>query len=103
MAIFMPCGHNIMVNWLTYHGRSAYRRIRTLRSFRRPRHCSTAEEADGATLTGESEIRARWAGYVEELHRVDRPPTECAFPGDIDAVRDAELHVSCASTHHRGN
>ena len=95
MAIFMPCGHNIMVNWLTYHGRSAYRRIRTLRSFRRPRHCSTAEEADGATLTGESEIRARWGGYFVELYRVD--PSDCEFPGDAAAVQDAD--PLCAVIH----
>ena len=54
--------------------RSAYRGIRTLRSSRLPPRCSTVKAADGTTLTGESEIRARWAGYFEELYHVD-PPT----------------------------
>ena len=31
------------------------------------------------TLTGDSEIRARWAGYLEDLYPVD--PTTVIFPG----------------------
>ena len=50
--------------------------------------CSTVNAADGMTLAGESEIRARWAGYFEELYRVD--PLGREFPGDVDAVRDAD-------------
>ena len=68
--------------------RPAYRGIRTLRSSRPPPHCSTVKAADGTTLTGESEIRARWAGYFEELYRAEPPGRE--FPEDVDAVRDAD-------------
>ena len=64
-----------------------------LRSSRPPPRCSTVKAADGTTLTGESEIRARWAGYFEELYRVDRTGREC--PGDVDAVRDADPLASC--------
>ena len=52
--------------WST-DSRPAYRGIRTLRPSR-PTPCySTAKAADGTTLTGESEIRARWAAHIEEL------------------------------------
>ena len=34
-------------------------------------------------------MRVRWAVYFEELYRVDPPNRE--FPGDVDAVRDANL------------
>ena len=44
-----------------------------------PLRCFTVKAADGTTLTGESEIRARWAGYFEELYRVDHPVV--SFPG----------------------
>ena len=45
----------------------------TLRSSRPPPRCVTVKAADSTTLTGESEIRARWAGYFEELYRADPP------------------------------
>ena len=64
--------------WST-DSRPAYRGIRTLRSSRAPPCCSTVKAADGTTLTGESEIRARWAGYFQELYRVD--PSVVSFPG----------------------
>ena len=53
--------------------RPTYRGIRTLRFSRPPPRCSIVKAGDGTTLTGESEIRARWAGYFEELYRVDPP------------------------------
>ena len=52
-----------------------------------PPRCSTVKTADGTKLTGESEIRTRWAGNFEELYRVDHPDRE--FLEDVDAVRDA--------------
>ena len=58
--------------WSTEY-RHAYRGIRTLCCSRPPLCFSTAKAADGTTLTGKSEIRARWAGYFEELYRVDHP------------------------------
>ena len=75
------------------HSRQAYRKIRTVRSARPPPRCSTVKAADGTTLTGKSEIRARCAGYFERLYRVDPPGRE--FPGDVEAVRDADSPVSC--------
>ena len=51
--------------------RPAYRRIRTLRSSAPPPRCCIVKAADGTTLTGDSEIRTRWARYFEELYRVD--------------------------------
>ena len=57
--------------WST-DSRPAYRGIRMLRSSRPPHRCSTVKAADGTTL-GESEIRARWAGYFEELYLVEPP------------------------------
>ena len=64
--------------WSTY-SRPAYRGIQTLRSSRAPPCCSTVKAADGTALTGESEIRARWARYFEELYRVNPPVV--SFPG----------------------
>ena len=55
---------------------------------------STVTAADDTTLTGESEIRARWAGYFVELQCVNFCPDR-EFPGDYDAVRDADPPVSC--------
>ena len=59
--------------WST-DSRPAYRGVPTFRFSRPPPRCSTVKVADGTALTGESEIRARWAGYFEELYRVDPPP-----------------------------
>ena len=53
---------------------------------------STVKTPDGTTLTEDSEIRDRWAGFFEELYHVD-PHRE--FPEDVDVVRDAEPPVSC--------
>ena len=50
-------------------------------------------EWHGAEGRAKSEIRARRAGYFEELNRVDEPDRE--FLGDVDAVRNAEPPVSC--------
>ena len=66
--------------WST-DSRHAYRGILTLRSSRPSPLCTTEKAADGTTLTGESEIRARWGGYFEELYRVDPPGRE--IPGDF--------------------
>ena len=54
--------------------RPAYKGIRKLRSTRPPLRCSTVKAADGTTLTGESEIRARWAGNFEKLYPVPPRP-----------------------------
>ena len=61
--------------------RPAYRVIRTLRFSRPPSCCFTVKAADGTTLTGKSEIRARGAGYFDELYRVDTPVV--SFPGMV--------------------
>ena len=56
--------------WSTDY-RPAYRGIRTLRSSRPPHRCSTVKAAHGTAMAAESEIRARCAGYFEELHHAD--------------------------------
>ena len=68
-----------------------------LRPSRPPPRCSTVEAADGTTLTGESEIRARWAGYFEELYRVDPPPSPpfVSFPGMLTLSAMRTPPVSC--------
>ena len=58
--------------WST-DSRPSYRGIRRLRCSRTPPRCSTVKAADGTTLTGDSEIRARLTGYFEKLYLVDRP------------------------------
>ena len=73
--------------------RSAYRGIRNLRSSRPPPRYSTVKAAEATTLMGGSKIRARWAGYFEELCRVEN--TDLEFPGDVDAIRDGDRTVSC--------
>ena len=46
-----------------------------------------------ADSDGDSEIRARLAGYFEKLYCADPPDRE--FPEDADAVQDADTPVSC--------
>ena len=74
--------------WST-DSRPAYRGICALRSSKPPPCCS----ADGTILTGGSETRVQWAGYFEELYRVD--PHGREFSGNVDAVRDADHPVNC--------
>ena len=58
--------------WST-DSRPAYRGIRTLQCSKPPPCCSTLRAADRTTLTEESDIRARWTGYFEEMIRLDPP------------------------------
>ena len=73
--------------------RPAYRGIRALRSSKPPPRCSSVRSADGVTLTEDSEIRARWAGYFEELYSAEPPGRE--FPWDVEHVQEADPPVNC--------
>ena len=62
--------------------------------------CSTVKAAEGTTLTGKSVIQARWAGYFEELYRVDPPAV--SSPGILTLSGMLSL-CKLWSTHPRGN
>ena len=52
---------------------AAYREIRALRSSKPVSGVSSVRSAGGELLTGESEVRACWAAYFEQLYRADPP------------------------------
>ena len=72
--------------------RPVCRGIRTLRSSRPWPRCTTLKPVDGTAMTVVSEIRARWAGYFEELYLTDPTPSDREIQGDVDAVR---VRTSC--------
>ena len=59
---------------------AAYREIRALRSSKPVSGVSSVRSAGGELLTGESEVRACWAAYFEQLYRADPPATRLSVP-----------------------
>ena len=57
----------------TADARPAYMALRKLRSGKSSQRDCTVKAADGKILVEESEVKARWAGYFEELFNVDPP------------------------------
>ena len=47
----------------------AYRRVRALRSSKLIPQCIAVRAEGGGLLTEESEVKARWAGYFEQLYQ----------------------------------
>ena len=59
----------------------AYRGIRTLRSSKSIPRCTAVRAEGGRLLTEESEVKARWAGYLERLYSADPPAVELGVRG----------------------
>ena len=77
----------------TSDSRHAYRAIRKLRYSGTQPLCPTVRAADGTILSEESAVKARWAGYFEELYRVDPPGREISVDG-VEALV-ANPSISC--------
>ena len=71
---------------------AAYREIRALRSSKPVSGVSSVRSAGGELLTGESEVRACWAAYFEQLYRADPPATRLSVP---DPPLTADPPIDC--------
>ncbi len=78
----------------TGDARPAYKALRKLRSSASTPRCPTVRAADGAILSDEPAVKARWAGYFEELYCAD-PPSRGLPDEGVTAV-DADPPASCA-------
>ena len=77
----------------TSDARPAYTAIRSLRSSKPPARSPTVRAADGTILSEDQAVKARWAGYFEELYRADPPSRE--LPADAVQALVADPPVSC--------
>ena len=71
----------------TSDSRPAYRGIRALGPSKPAPQCSAVKSDGGVLLTEESDVRARWAEYFEQLYKADPPAV------GLDC-RDAVAHVA---------
>ena len=74
----------------TSDSRPAYEGIRTLRSSKPVPRFGSVRSASGELLTEESEVRARWASYFEQLYRAD-PPASRLDIADHPLVADPPI------------
>jgi len=72
--------------------RPAYRGIRALRSSKPISRCTAVRAEGGGLLTEKSEVRARWAGYVERLYQADPPAVELDVSGVTIPVADPQIN-----------
>ena len=72
--------------------RPAYRRIRSLRSSKLVTQCTVVRAEDGRLLTEESEVKARWAGYFEQLYQADPPAVELDVRDCIIPLADPPIN-----------
>ena len=77
--------------WLT-DSRPAYRGIRALRSSNPFPQCISVRAEGGRLLTEESEVKARWAGYLEHLYQADPPSVELDVRGVTSTIPDPPIN-----------
>ena len=70
----------------------AYKGIRTLRSFKPIARCTAVRAEGGGLLTEESEVKACWAGYFEQLYQADPPAAELDVRGVTIPVSDPPIN-----------
>ena len=68
--------------------RPVYRGISTLRSSKPLPRCAAVRAESGRLLTEASEVKARWAGYFEQLYQADPPAVELDVRGDTIPIAD---------------
>ena len=74
------------------NSRPAYRGTRKLHSSK-PVPRSTALRAEGSgLLTKESEVKARWTGYFEQLYQADPPAVELDIRGVTIPIADPPIN-----------
>ena len=66
--------------WLS-DSRPAYRGFVALRSSKPIPPCTAVRAEGGGLLTEESEVKAHWAGYFEQLYQGDPPAVELDVRG----------------------
>ena len=71
---------------------AAYEGIRALRSSKSVSGVSSVRSASGELLTEESEVRARWASYFEQLYRADPQATSLEI---ADPLLVADPPIDC--------
>ena len=72
--------------------RPAYRGIRTLRLSKPVPRCTAVRAEGGGLLTEESEVKARWAIYFEQLYQADPPSVELDVRGVTIPVADPPIN-----------
>ena len=72
--------------------RPAYRGIHALHSSKPIPRCAAVRAESGRLLTGESEVKARWAGYFERLYQADPPAVKLDVRGVTISVADPPIN-----------
>ena len=72
--------------------RRAYRGFRALRSSKPVPRCTAVRAEGGRLLTEESEVKARWAGYFEQLNQADPPAVELDVRGVTILIADPPIN-----------
>ena len=72
--------------------RPAYRRICELRSSKPVPQCTAVRPEGVGLLTEESEVKACWASYFEQLHQADPPAVEVDSRGVTIPIADPPVN-----------
>ena len=70
----------------------AYRKICALRSSKPVPWCTPVRAEGGGLLTEESEVNARWVGYLEWLYHADPPAVELDARGVTVPIADPPIN-----------
>ena len=54
--------------------------------------CTAVRAESGGFLTEESEVKARWAGYIEQLYQADPPAVELDVSGVTIPIADPPIN-----------
>ena len=73
--------------------RPAYRGIRALRSSKPIPRCTAVRAEGGGLLTEESKVKARWAGYFEQLYQTDLSAVELDVRGVTIHIADPPINL----------
>ena len=66
--------------------------ICALRSSKSIPQCTVVTAEGGGLLTEESEVKARWAGYFEQLYQADPPAVELDIRGVTIPIADSPIN-----------
>ena len=70
----------------------AYRGIHALHSSNSVPRCTAVRAEDGGLLTEESKVKARWAGYFEQLQQADPPAVGLDVRGVTIPIADPPIN-----------
>ena len=69
----------------------SYRGIQALRFSKPVPRCTTDRVEGGGLLTGEFEVKARWAGYFERMYQADPPAVDLDVRGVTIPITDPPI------------